>query len=160
MSLAEICPLSEIIAELGLGDSVTDKDRSLLNATKSRVENAVRQYLDTDVSQPSSDYVLYLPNRRVVTDANEFVDVTPQKRVTFRLATDQGDVLQLPMSWVRSITEVREDYDAYGGQGSSVFTSDTLLVAGQDYWLDEDSPGMSRTGHVMRIGAPWSPVPR
>jgi hypothetical protein len=163
MTLNEICALAEVIQELGLGSSITNADRALLESKKNRVENLLRKVLRFNISQPTSNYIHFLPERAIATDEGvEFVEtVGPNNRVIFGTTRTWGDVLQLPQTYVRSITEVREDPTAYGGQGSSAFPSDSVLTEGDDYWLDVDESGLSKTGHVLRAaGIGWSGIPR
>lgn len=162
MTLNEICDLAEVIQELGLGSSLTNPDRALLESKKNRVENLLRKTLRFNISQPTTDYVHFLPERAITADEGvEFVETTPSGKALFGTTRTWGDVLQLPQTYVRSITEIREDTDAYGGQGSSAFPSDSVLTEGDDYWLDVDESGLSKTGHVLRTaGIGWSGIPR
>lgn len=144
---------------LGNATSITDSDRSKLNSIKNRVENGVRRFLGHNVMQPESPYVHYLPNTPKLSEYNEFVQSLPSGKVSFTLAEDWSDVLQLPQPWLRSIVEVREDSSAFAG-GASVFSSDTLLTENTDFKGDWDEPGFSRAGQIIRIGVGWPPGPR
>lgn len=68
-----------------------------------------------------------------------------------------GAVLQLDNGFVRSITEIREDYAARFA-ASGYFGSDTLLVDGTDYYLEMDNDNFSKSGRVIRYGRNWSPA--
>ena len=57
---------------------------------------------------------------------------------------------------VSSITSVYLDSGGYYGQGTGAFASDTLLTAGEDYYLVIDDPsGVSVSGRLNRIGRAW-----
>lgn len=56
--------------------------------------------------------------------------------------------------------QIWEQYDGNAGQGTNKFPSSTLLTEGVDYFLDCDTPGLSLSGKVHRIGATWSNQPR
>lgn len=68
MTLNEICDLAEVIQELGLGSSLTNPDRTLLESKKNRVENLLRKALRFNISQPTTDYVHFLPERAITVE--------------------------------------------------------------------------------------------
>lgn len=55
--------------------------------------------------------------------------------------------------------QVWEDRGAMGGQASGAFGAATLLTKGEDYYLDESSPGISMTG-ILHRSMGWSRTPR
>lgn len=159
MAQPEIAPVSEVLQMLGIADSATEAQRAKVVSIKGRVENAIRRFLGHNVTRPDSPYVHYLPDRPGCTEYNEFVQSLPNGRVSFSLAENYSDVLQLPQPWLREIVEIREDLAALAG-GASIFSSDSLLVADQDFRGDWDSPGWSAAGQIIRIGTGWAAGPR
>lgn len=157
--MVEIVDISEIIEMLGVGSSITDPDRSRLNSIKNRVENAVRRFVGHAITQPATPYVHYVPTRPNDFEYNDFVQSLPSGKVTFTVAEQWSDVLQLPQIWLRSIVEVREDVSAFSG-GASIFSSDTLLTENTDYRADWDEPGFCRAAQLVRVGTMWPAAPR
>ncbi len=63
---------------------------------------------------------------------------------------------------VVSVTEVREDFSGFYGQGTApIFGSETLLVAGEDYALELDAGGtLSNSGRLIRCHTVWAQLER
>ncbi len=157
MAQPEIVDIADIVTMLGVGSTITEANRALITMLKSFVENDVRSYLRTDLTQAT--YTHYLPNRKVIVESEPMLWVE-NKRVTNRWATAEGDVLQLPQLFARSITSIYEDCNAKGNQQAGDFPVASLLTAGTDYFLDIDESGLARASQVRRIGTLWSRYPR
>src|SRR3990167_8482392 len=54
-----------------------------------------------------------------------------------------------------SAASLHEQRGADSGKAASSFGSTTLLVDGEDYYLDTLQASFSMTGHVIRIGRSW-----
>lgn len=160
---------AEILTLLGLASSATEADLGLIGLLHPKAEATVKTFLQNDVEY--KQHVEFLPARNQFSEANEFVDVdVSATTVTLVPSSRNNHVLQLKHTpvWLASL-EVREDPGAYGGQVSGSFATATILVSGTDYYLDVcetladvetgDGGNISRTGHLIRIGA-WSAVAR
>lgn len=71
----------------------------------------------------------------------------------------QSEYLQLDNGFVRSVANVWEDYDARFGQQSGDFSSDDLLVEGEDYYIELDESGLGKSGRLIRVNRSWSTKP-
>lgn len=133
MALTAIVSDAEV--QLEIGESLTGDDLSRMQGIKNRVEALVRKYCRWSIT--TATYTHFLPG------------IAPT-----------GYQLLLPEPYVTSVTSVYEDWNATGGQGASDFSSDTLLTAGTDYYLDYDSSAMSKTGILIRKYREWPPYTR
>ncbi len=150
--LSSICAVSDVLTVLGIQGSASDAARGLIQLLIPLAEDALRDHVGYSITQQS--YTQLYPDRTMhVADEQEYLDITAG-RITFRQKS-ASRILQLSELPVRSITEVREDSAAYAGQGSSDFAASTILTSGTDYFLNVDQTGISRTGHLERIGATW-----
>lgn len=149
---------AEILAFLGKSDNATDNEDGVINAVRARVERSVKKYVGYEIEQAS--YIHFLPetNRATRNDGVAvYRDVIGTKVVAATIGgTKEGLSLHLPELPLRSVSEVREDPGAYGGQGSSDFPDSTILVAGEDYYIDLGVSGLSKSGVLRRIGPSWS----
>ena len=79
--------------------------------------------------------------------------------VSFQQSSIGGNIIQLDQIFVRSITEVREDFDGYFGIESGDFPSSTALTEGTDFYMRvEESLGgtnLNKTGHLIRRSGNW-----
>ena len=90
-----------------------------------------------------------------VSDPHYVVDSAHQRAVPgLYFAPNTIQLRNLP---VRSITEVREDATGYFGQGPGSFGPQTVLQAGGDYFLKQEQPGLSWSGHLVRRSF-WFPA--
>ena len=133
MALTAIVSDAEILLEIG--ETLTGDDLARIQGTRNRVEALARKYCRWSIT--SDTYTHFLPG------------IAPT-----------GYQLTLPEPYVTSVTSVYEDWNATGGQGASDFSSDTLLTAGTDYYLDYDDSTMSTTGVLIRKYREWPPYSR
>jgi hypothetical protein len=154
----EICTLGECIAMLGIGETITNDQRTVLRLVKTFVENEARKYCGHDIMRPATPHVTYLPVSNMFRQSEEFVDVQDDK-VILGHGYSGTDKLQLPHVYVLndSTLDVREDFDGYAGQKSGAFATSTKLTKGTDYFLDVSGSGdYSRTGLLIRTAGAWS----
>ncbi len=160
MAQPEIVDISEIIIYLGLQATLTDADHGLLTMLKTHVENDARRYVRHNITQPSSDYVEFHPRTDRTRFGAEIVELSGDV-VTLQQSSIGGNIIQLDQIFVRSITEVRVDFDAYFGIESGDFPASTLLTEGTDYYMPvEESIGspatnLNKTGHLIRRSGNW-----
>lgn len=78
------------------------------------------------------------------------------KKVTQYYNGNNQSAFQLKHRPVRSVSALYFDADGYYGQGTDAFSSDDLLTAGTDYYLDIDQDdGTSRSGMVWKASGTW-----
>lgn len=149
-----ICDLSEIQTMLGL-PTPTTKQLGLMNLLHRSVERTIKTYLGYAVEQAS--HTELLPDGNVDQDdyRDEFLDVLGETVVGGNRRSTGSCRLQLTELPVRSITSVYEDTSAMAGQASGAFAAATLLTAGTHYYLDVIRTGLSKNGHLIRIGTHW-----
>ena len=149
---------AEVLAFLGKGSNVTDAEDGILQFIRTRVERSVKTYLGYNVEQ--STYIHFLPetNRAVRNDGVAiYRDLVGTRVVAATIGgTKEGLNLHVPELPLRSVSEIREDHGAYGGQGVDDFPDSTILVAGTDYYIDLGTSGLSTSGVLRRIGPSWS----
>lgn len=159
-----IASIAEIRVYLNKAASITDAELALLNMLHPLVESAVKVYLQQELERTT--YTEYLPigtateRDGLLRDADDIS--VHGSRVIINGGTDRSSFLQLKHLPVSATgIEIREDTGANAGQESESFGDSTLLVQGEDYFLDVDDPtnGISRSGIVHRIGA-WPTEPR
>ena len=149
---------AEVLSVLGKGSNATDPEDGVINAIRMRVERSVKKYVGYEIEQAS--YVHFLPetNRATRNDGVAiYRDLVGTKLVAATIGgTKEGLSLHLPELPLRSVSEVREDHGAYGGQGADDFPDGSILVAGTDYYIDFGTSGLSKSGVLRRIGPSWS----
>ena len=160
VEMTEIVPLGEVIALLGIGGTITESQRAVLQMLKDDVEGDTREYVNHGISQPTSDYIEYHPleDRRpglgppLVEFSGNTVHLQP--------AVHRGNLIGLRNGMVRSIAEIREDYDGRWEQESDDFPLSTVLTEGDDFALRADSKNangvfLSMAGLVERLSGDW-----
>lgn len=60
---------------------------------------------------------------------------------------------------VTAVASVNEQIDGYAGQASGAFGSETLLTAGEDYWVDNLEQSEGNPAMLMRVGKLWPNAP-
>lgn len=157
--MATIASLNEVLTVLGIFGTATAQQLALAQLVHPAAEAACKDILLYDpVQQTHTEF--YFPHSElggpddVHTNASEYItDVTATKVIW--LGKRNPERLCLKNIPVRSITEIREDYDGQAGQGSGTFPSSSILTANTDYYLDLDSSGMCRSGFVYRGNSAW-----
>ena len=158
MAQPEIVDLSEIIIYLGLQTTLTDSDKGLLTMLKTHSENDARRYVRHNITQPTSDYVEFHPRTNRTRFGAEIVELSGDV-VSLQQASIGGDIIQLDQIFVRSITEVREDFDGYFGSEASDFPAGSVLTEGTHYYMRVEerinSTDLNKTGHLLRRSGNW-----
>lgn len=158
MAQPEIVDLSEIIIYLGLQATLIDADNGLLTMLKTHVENDARRYVRHNITQPASDYVEFHPRTDRTRFGAEIVELSGDV-VSLQQSSIGGNIIQLDQIFVRSITEVREDFDAYFGRESGDFPASTALTEGADFYMRVEesinSTDLNKTGHLIRRSGNW-----
>lgn len=158
MAQPEIVDLSEIIIYLGLQATLTDADSGLLTMLKTHVENDARRYVRHNITQPSNDYIEFHPRTDRTRFGAELVELSGNT-VSLQQASIGGDVIHLDQIFVRSITTVHEDFDAYFGIEAGDFGAATLLTEGNDFYMPVEeiinSTNLNKTGHLIRRSGNW-----
>lgn len=139
----QILPISEAIASLGLGSTLTLAQRGQLTSLHRRAERTIRRYLGFGVTQAT--YTHYLPRVDPWGVARDLVD--------------GNRVLVLPERPVRSITNLYEDTAAKYGQQSGSFPASSELTIGEDFYSEEVLDGFNPHGRLIREVSTWYAEP-
>ena len=159
MALSEICIIEEVIAYLGKGTSLTDKERGLLTMIKPTAETKVRQYCQYGITQQT--YTHFLPEANPLDIRDGLTNLGyGGPNLSFPNLKYLGPILQLPEAPAISITSVNVDRGGYAGKGTNAFASSTALTEGTEFILDELQASFSATAHLIRLGTSWPSVPR
>ncbi len=158
MAQPEIVDLSEIILYLGLQATLTDADNGLLTMLKTHIENDARRYVRHNITQPADDYIEFHPRTDRTRFGAEIVELSGDV-VSLQQSSIGGNIIQLDQIFVRSITEVREDFDGYFGSEASDFPAGSVLTEGTDYYMRVEerigSTDLNKTGHLLRRSGNW-----
>jgi len=131
---------------LGLASSITDADRGLIELLLPQVNAAIRKIIHYDPEY--KQHVEFYPQNE-----GQLRDVSGQwdsnGTVAYFQRNDHASLLQLAHLPVRSIEQLKADYNGGFGQKADTFGDDTVLAAGTDYWMDQLQAGMNMTGHVF-----------
>jgi len=148
----------EIVIFLGFQVTLTDADKGLLTMLKTHVENSARRYVRHNITQPANDYVEIHPRTDRTRVGAEIVELSGDV-VSLQRSSIGGDVIQLDQIFVRSITEVREDFDGHFGSEASDFPAGSVLTEGTDYYMRVEeiinSTDLNKTGHLLRRSGTW-----
>jgi hypothetical protein len=157
-----ILTAAEARIALGLHSSITDQDRSLIEMllplAQGIVVNDPRGGLHYSPEQ--EDYVKFYPRAENAVGGFGGVVWDTNQAGTKAYATSLGRNLYLQLADlpVRSISEIRVDYEGGFGQIADTFGDSTIQVAGDDYYQELSGPGLNMTGHVIsRVGWPVEP---
>ncbi len=152
------------IAELriALGEtaaSISSGDANLLAQVQPAAESAVRRFLGYNPARATHTELYPRHVQPPGSGRGGVWDLTPGGLVQFGSFGSHGDErLQLKHLPVRTITTIHEDTDARAGSVAGSFAAATLLTEGDDYYLDTDEAGTSRSGIVYRVGS-WPLTP-
>jgi hypothetical protein len=156
---------AEVLVFIGKAATLTAQDESLLDLIHPLAESSLHQFLQQEIGQTL--HVEYLPageripfggyGNGIIADVN----AAGTRATIFPAGWQASEILQLKhLPVLLSGLEVRENWDARANQTQTSFDGDTVLAAGEDYWLDlADDSGYSRTGFLRRVGG-WPAAPR
>jgi hypothetical protein len=146
---------------LGLAASVSDDDRAIIQLLLPMVGGAIKRVLRYDPERKQR--VEWYPRlEKSAGIAGGVWDSNQAGTQAFFQSTDRNTCLQLAHIPVRSIQEIKVDYEGGFGQKSGTFGDSTILTAGEDYYQDAIS-GVGEnlcnaTGHVFNYtGWPAEP---
>lgn len=157
---------AEVLVFLGKAASLSAADESLLDLLHPLAEAALHSYMQQDIGH--GRHVEYLPigQSRGGGDSYSLEDVSFRGGAggSVRFNSSNGGSADLQLKHLPVFLaglEIRENSSGRAGQTQTSFDDDSLLVAGDDYWLDMDDAesDFSRSGIVRRNGA-WSSEPR
>ena len=157
-----IVDMSAVLLELGLGETVTDVERALAQACLKKAETAVKKHLRYDPAQatrtefyPTLDY-----SREGRHGIWEVTDTVAYQRYLSEASSDELQVKHLP---IRSVTDLRVDYDGRFGKQSGAFAAATAWTEGTDFWPNyesQDSDGNTVcTDGIIQSQGRWPIVP-
>lgn len=151
-----------VLLYLGISDTATANEESIVNAAILRAEAAVRRFLKYDPVQKTRTE--YYPQMNLDQNPREGVWEADSNEAYFRYEssaiTDELQVQHIP---IRSVSSLYVDYDGRFGKRSGAFASDTLKTEGEDYWPRydiQDSAGnlLCRDGIILSTGR-WPTTP-
>lgn len=150
-----IADISEVLLEIGLSASVTETERAIVQSCLQKAESEVKRHLRYDPTQkthiefyPSIDFSMQSRLSIWEADSNEaFVR---------RLSEAASDQLQLRHLPIRSITELKIDYDGRAGTRSGSFGSSTAKTEGTDFWANYDVQNSDGSTKLCRDGILYS----
>ena len=146
-----IADLSEVLLEAGLGESSTEVERAILQSCLQKAESEVKRFLRYDPEQKT--HVEYYPNMDFSLHSRAGVyEVTSQEAFIRRLQVSATDELQLKHLPIRSISELKVDYDGRGGARSGSFGASTVWTEGVDYWPNWDVQSTDNDTKLCRDG--------
>ena len=136
--MASICDLSELLLRLGLGASATETEKAIAQEALHDAESDVIRFLRYDPVQRAR--TVYLPNMDMTRrHAKEGIwEVNDNDAYVRYLSEASSDELQLQCLPVRSIGELKIDYDGRSGTRAGSFSSSTTKTEGSDFWANYD----------------------
>lgn len=158
-----ITDIAEIVAALGLTQSLTTQEAGVINQIQGPVERSVKNLIRSNVEQATYTHLLPASNFEPLPVASlDYFDVTGGPIVPGYGGYGSGgsSKLQLMELPVRSVASVYEDRQAMGGQAPNGFPSTSLLTAGVNYYIDWETAGLCKNGQLIRRVSRWSTVPR
>lgn len=158
--MGNIVAWSEVALELGLSSSITEEERTIIEAAISRAEGAVIRHLRYDPVQRSRTE--YYPRTDMDVRGTEGFWDTEQGQAYWRQrASASSDELQVQHLPIRSITSLSVDYDGRFDTQSGAFA--TNQTEGTDFWpdydgVDDDGNRLCRDGIIRSFGL-WPQYP-
>lgn len=142
------------------GVTACDENADLLKLAKNFAESYARKFVGHGIIQTTYTNE-YQRRFQIGGDVHyEMVQMVGDTVYSGRETSSlDGHILQLDNGFVRSITDLREDANAYFGQGTSDFGASTALTEGTDFNLEMKDDNFSKTGRVIRINRDWSSKP-
>lgn len=154
--MSKIIDLSEVLLELGLETTCSEKERAIAQTALTEATGAILRHLGYDPVQ--GNHTEYYPQVDLRRGAREVVwEVSDTQAFERELSEFVSNQLQLKHLPVRSITSLKIDYDARSGTRSGSFAASSAKVEGTDFWPNydgKDSSGQKicRDGILMSQG--------
>lgn len=151
-----ILDISELALEMGLEDTITDRERAILNTAISRAESSVYRHLRYDPFQRTRTE--YYPQQEVNHPMEGGHWDVSGSSASIRYPSGSMSLLQLRHIPVRSITSLHIDFDGRSGAKSGAFAASTEKTEGEDFWPnydadDDDGNKLCHDGLLHSIGA-------
>lgn len=156
-----IISASEVLAELGIA-SPTSIETAIVNNAIIKAHGAVRRALGYDpVRAERTEYHPQMPFQAQI--SRGIWEVMEQRAVLRQVSESATNELQLQHLPVRSVAEVRVDYNGRSGTASGSFGTSTIRVQGVSYWpnfdcLDSSGNAVCRDGVLRTLGL-WPTTP-
>lgn len=147
---------SEVLLELGITDSPSDYERSVVVAAIRMAERSVRRHIQYDpVQRTRTEY--YPQGARIGGSWEETWDATDTTAFVRRESMASTSELYLQHLPIRSISSLRIDYDGRSGAKSGAFAASTEKTQGTDYWPnydrnDDDGNKICMDGILRSVG--------
>jgi hypothetical protein len=160
--MGQILDISEALLVLGLSGSVSEEERGIVQESIRGAEGSIKRFLRYDPTQRTRTE--YYPQSDFARGSREVVwEVEGTTAVQRRLSEASTDELQLKHIPIRSISDLRIDYDGRHGQASGAFGSDSQKTEGVDFWASYDGwdsadADMCRDGILRSFGL-WPITP-
>lgn len=156
---------NEIEIALGVSGDSTAAERQLIAQIHGPAEGAVKRVLQYDPVFQTHTAELYPCVPALGNDWNDHYDgwgwdvdalASPTRALMQHFGGHESRKLLTKHVPIRSVTQIRQDRNAKGGQNANDFPAASILVAGDDYYVDFDVNGIAPTGIIHRIGCSWS----
>jgi len=154
--MSNIVDLSELLLLLGLSSSATEEERGIAQYALKTAESSIKDYLQYNPAQTT--YVEFYPQSNVAAfPGGSILETGDTSAYERQIGSPCADELQLKNIPIRSITEVRIDYDGRFGSRPGSFPSSSIKAAGSDYWaswdgIDSSSNLICRDGILRSVG--------
>jgi len=156
-----VVSITDVLLELGITDATAEQAAVVSGAIKN-AQAAVERVLRYEVEYGTR--TIYLPQSNKSLHVHERVWETYGTQAVLRnYGTGWANELQTKHLPIRSITELRIDYDGRSGTRAGSFGVDTIKTEGTDFWANydsEDSSGnkLCRDG-ILRCMGTWPETP-
>jgi hypothetical protein len=147
---------SEIRVVLGLEDTITDHERSVLVLAAKSIDAAIIARLGYDPVQRSRTE--YYPRYLRHGSGGGFWDVNVAHTHAVHIERNGPQTIQLKHLPIRKITSVRVDSNGYFGKGASAFPASTAWTEGEDFFAEYEQGNYAPSGIVQARGA-WTVTP-
>lgn len=161
--MGQIVDIAEVLLEAGLSSSATETERAIIQSCLQKAEADVKKFLRYDPTQKT--HVEYYPNQdfSLQSRAGRW-EVDNNEAFIRRLQESATDELQLKHLPIRSITDLRIDYDGRSGTRANSFGVSTQKTEGVDFWANydvESSDGNTKLclDGVLRSEGRWPNLP-
>jgi hypothetical protein len=153
--MPNIIDISEVLLEMGLVND-TDFQRAVANTSITRAEGAIKRFLGYDPVQRTRTEWYTNRDFQSVGRGEAIWNIAGNQAVLERLAEASTRKLQVQHIPVRSVTELRIDYDGRSGTSSGAF-SEAAKTEGVDFWpnyerQDDDGNTVCSDGILYSFG--------